>query len=94
MYRTTLPKDVSNPVDVSTDASATLDGVSFSGKQTSKVNSICDAFLASLAVHTPKHLQNIVTAHVSKISPDLDSALQVIVKLRGTHPESLWKPIF
>ena len=90
MYRTTLPKDVSNPVDAST-GSAVMDGISSSGKQISKVNSICDAFLASLTVLTPKHLQNIVTAHVSKLPPDLDSALQVIVKLRGTHPDSLWK---
>ena len=51
----------------------------------SKVNRICDAFLVVLeqSQHKEDHLQNIITAHVSKIPPDLESGLEMIGRLQG-----------
>jgi elongator complex protein 1 len=51
----------------------------------SKVNRICDAFLAVLeqSQHKEDHLQNIITAHVSKTPPDLESGLEMIGRLQG-----------
>jgi elongator complex protein 1 len=51
----------------------------------SKVNRICDAFLVVLeqSQHKEDHLQNIITAHVSKTPPDLESGLQMIGGLQG-----------
>ena len=50
-----------------------------------KVNRICDAFLAVLeqSQHKEDHLQNIITAHVSKTPPDLESGLEMIGRLQG-----------
>jgi elongator complex protein 1 len=50
----------------------------------SKVNRICDAFLAVLEQPQYKeaHLQNIITAHVSKTPPDLESGLEMIGRLQ------------
>jgi elongator complex protein 1 len=50
-----------------------------------KVNRICDAFLAVLEQpqHKDTHLQNIITAHVSKTPPALETGLQMIGRLQG-----------
>lgn len=50
-----------------------------------KVNRICDAFLAVLEQPQYKeaHLQNIITAHVSKTPPDLETGLKMIGRLQG-----------
>lgn len=54
-----------------------------------KVNRICDAFLAVLQQPQYKeaHLQNIITAHVSKTPPALETGLQMIGRLQG-----MWFP--
>jgi len=51
-----------------------------------KVNRVCDAFLAVLEQPQYKdaHLQNIITAHVSKTPPALETGLQMIGRLQGT----------
>lgn len=49
----------------------------------SKVNRICDAFLATLEKRLDTNLQNLVTAHVCKSPPDLDAGLQLVARLRG-----------
>ena len=50
----------------------------------SKVSIICDAILAELlAQHSTTHTQSILTAHLSKIPPDIPAALRVIAKLKG-----------
>jgi len=50
----------------------------------SKVSVICDAILAVLLAHYPTtHFQSVITAHMSKIPPDIASALNVIAKLKG-----------
>lgn len=50
-----------------------------------KVNRICDAFLAVLEQPQYKeaHLQNIITAHVSKTPPALETGLDMIGRLQG-----------
>jgi elongator complex protein 1 len=50
-----------------------------------KVNRACDAFLAVLEQPKYKddHLQNIITAHVSKVPPALETGLEMIGRLQG-----------
>ncbi|KAH7357661.1 elongator complex protein 1 [Pyrenochaeta sp. MPI-SDFR-AT-0127] len=50
-----------------------------------KVNRICDAFLAVLkqSQYNDIHLQNIITAHVSKVPPALETGLAMIGRLQG-----------
>ena len=50
----------------------------------SKVNSVCDAFLSILQTRKATNLQNVITAHVCKIPPDLEAALLEIAKLQST----------
>ncbi|KLJ10002.1 elongator complex protein 1 [Blastomyces silverae] len=52
-----------------------------------KVNRICDAFLSVLNNRIDTNLQNLVTAHVCKSPPDLDSGLQLVAKLREQSTE-------
>ncbi|ODH23951.1 hypothetical protein ACO22_05347 [Paracoccidioides brasiliensis] len=47
-----------------------------------KVNQICNAFLSVLNNRIDANLQNLVTAHLCKSPPDLDSGLQLVAKLR------------
>ena len=50
----------------------------------SKVSIICDAILAELLARYPTtHTQSILTAHLSKIPPDIPAALRVIAQLKG-----------
>ncbi|KAF2740606.1 elongator complex protein-like protein 1, partial [Polyplosphaeria fusca] len=51
-----------------------------------KVNRICEAFLAILeqSQHKEAHLQNVITAHVCKTPPDLEAGLEVIGNLQAT----------
>lgn len=53
----------------------------------SKVNRICDAFLAILEQPQYKedHLQNIITSHVSKVPPALETGLEMIGRLQGMN---------
>jgi elongator complex protein 1 len=53
----------------------------------SKVNRICDAFLAVLeqSQYKESHLQNIITAHVSKVPADLESGLEMIGRLQSMY---------
>jgi elongator complex protein 1 len=53
----------------------------------SKVNRICDAFLAVLERprYRDEHLQNIITSHVSKVPPALEAGLEMIGRLQGNH---------
>ncbi|KAL1302746.1 hypothetical protein AAFC00_003098 [Neodothiora populina] len=53
----------------------------------SKINRICDAFLDVLRTRTSTNLQNIITSHVCKSPPDLDSALGLIAELRANQPD-------
>lgn len=75
MYKETLRFSVPDEVH------AHINGVAAGEK--SKVNRICDAFLQGLEGLRKSHLQNIITAHVCKSPPDLDSGLSLIGRLRG-----------
>lgn len=57
----------------------------------SKVNRICDAFLVVLEQSGFKdiHLQNIITSHVSKVPPALESGLAMISRLQGIDTYSM-----
>lgn len=49
-----------------------------------KVNSVCDAFLAVLEQpkYRDEYLQNIITSHVCKVPPDLETGLEMIGRLQ------------
>lgn len=49
----------------------------------SKVNRICDAFLATLEKCVDTNLHNLITAHVCKSPPDLEAGLRLVARLRG-----------
>lgn len=49
---------------------------------TSKVNRICDAFLDVLKQRPTTNLQNVITAYVCKVPPNLDAGLKEIARLR------------
>ncbi|KAI9671737.1 MAG: hypothetical protein M1831_003265 [Alyxoria varia] len=53
----------------------------------SKVNRICDAFLSILVHRYSTNLQNVITAHLCKSPPDIESGLHVISDLqaKGEH---------
>jgi elongator complex protein 1 len=74
MYKETLKtKDLATKSRLSQDQVA------------NKVNRICDAFLAVLenSQYKDAHLQNIITAHVSKTPPALETGLAMIGRLQG-----------
>ncbi|KAF2480024.1 IKI3 family-domain-containing protein [Neohortaea acidophila] len=54
----------------------------------SKINKICDAFLKVLRTQDTENLQNIVTAHVCKKPPDLESGLKLVSELRSKAGEA------
>lgn len=55
----------------------------------SKVNRICDAFVAALKNKMSTNLQNLITAHVCKKPPDLEAGLRLVADLRGSSYVSL-----
>jgi elongator complex protein 1 len=57
----------------------------------SKVNAICDRFLAVLtAIPAPSSpvLRNIITAHVCKQPPDIDAGLLVVASINSSSPDA------
>ena len=78
MYKETFPRD---------EHSQDLPGVESSEAKISKVNRICNAFLDALKNHISTHFQNIVTAHVCKVPPDLDAGLTQITGLRSKNSD-------
>ncbi|KGO68497.1 Uncharacterized protein PITC_071220 [Penicillium italicum] len=57
------------------------------GKKESKINKICDAFLAALQNRVDTNLQNLITAHVCKSPPDMEAGLGLAAGLRTQHTE-------
>ncbi|KAB2574301.1 Cytochrome c oxidase subunit VIIc [Lasiodiplodia theobromae] len=76
MYKETVKKPSTGTTTNGTPANESRFDVS------TKVNRICDAFLAVLQKRTETNLQNIVTANVCKTPPDLEGGLGVVAKLR------------
>ena len=56
----------------------------------SKVNRICDSFLEVLIARQETNFQNVVTAHVCKMPPDLDAGLSRIAGLRSKFKVSIY----
>lgn len=75
MYKETILADASNK---KLDSPAIEDD-----RGRSKVNRICDAFLRVLHVHAPTRYQNIITAHVCKLPPDLDAGLAEVARIQS-----------
>ncbi|KAF2833535.1 elongator complex protein 1 [Ophiobolus disseminans] len=52
-----------------------------------KVNRVCDAFLAVLEQpeYRDEHLQNIITSHVCKVPPALETGLEMIGRLQASN---------
>ncbi|KAF2635875.1 elongator complex protein 1 [Massarina eburnea CBS 473.64] len=75
MYKETLKvKDLTTKIALSPD------------QVNSKVNRICDGFLAVLQESQYKdRLQNLITAHVSKVPADLESGLELIGRLQAAQ---------
>lgn len=55
------------------------------GKKESKINKICDAFLAALQNSVDTNLQNLITAHVCKSPPDMEAGLGLAAGLRSKY---------
>jgi hypothetical protein len=53
------------------------------GKNESKINKICNAFLATLQPRIETNLQNLITAHVCKSPPDMEAGLALAAGLRS-----------
>ena len=47
------------------------------------MNTLCDAFLDALTVKSSSYVENIITAHVCKLPPDLEAGLQEVSKLQA-----------
>jgi hypothetical protein len=80
MYKDTLPKkELVNKTELS------------QAQVESKVNHICDSFLAVLEQYQYKndYLQTMVTAHVSKVPPALESGLEMVGRLQGEYSSYL-----
>lgn len=84
MYKDTLPTPSLQNHDHPVNGYVSGDNHSRDSLLVSKVNKICDAMLTTFVSRMPKHLQNVITAHVCKSPPDLISALKMITTLRGT----------
>jgi hypothetical protein len=76
-------EDVSETMYKETLRNTNVNGNSGRGGSSSKVNRICDGFLEALQTRVVTNIQNIITAHVCKLPPDLDAGLSVVAKLRG-----------
>ena len=62
---------------------STMRGLPVPTSNGSKVNRICDAFLAALQDRVDTNLHNLITAHVCKSPPDLEAGLRLVARLRG-----------
>ncbi|KAI9843896.1 MAG: hypothetical protein M1837_006050 [Sclerophora amabilis] len=88
MYKETYPSgsDLPTPLgdggDIDIKESDKVDMI-----RPSKVNRICDAFLAVLSNRSSTNIQNIITAHVCKQPPDLEAGLSVVDNLKRENPE-------
>ncbi|KAL4775486.1 IKI3 family-domain-containing protein [Aspergillus nidulans var. acristatus] len=80
----TLYKDTLKALDMEVAAET---GLTMTVKRGSKVNRICDGFLTALEKRSDTNLHNLITAHVCKLPPDLESGLRLVARLRDESPE-------
>lgn len=82
MYKDTRHANTSAPYGAQQPLPPTPTSASVSTlTSTTKVNAVCDAILADLATRKKTNLQNIITAHVSKMPPAIDEGLTVVAQL-------------
>ena len=81
MYRETLPSTGTSKSDHGDFDNPNRDMTI--SKSYSKVNRICDAFLNILTHRYSTNLQNVITAHLCKSPPDIESGLHVISDLQA-----------
>ncbi|KAI9849569.1 MAG: hypothetical protein M1838_000111 [Thelocarpon superellum] len=87
MYQETSPSEGMHEDDSKKDISE------IGQPSQSKVNRICDALLAALNQRGATNLQNIITAHVCKVPPDLDAGLLVVGRLRRENSNLLERAV-
>lgn len=73
-----MPRSSADEKITQLDASTSREG---------KVNRICDAFLEVLQSKYATNLQNVITAHVCKVPPNLEAGLGVAAQLREKQVE-------
>jgi elongator complex protein 1 len=86
----TIYKDTTvqqSTVVAATPRNNNVDGMPIDATKDSKVNRICDAFLAVLASRFSTNLQNVITAHVCKVPPNIEAGLDVVSNLRESQPD-------
>lgn len=89
MYKDTVPQQNGNDYQITTELNNTKTSTAEDEKSfstTGKVNRICDAFLAVLRDRYNTNLQNVITAHVCKLPPNIEAGLTVVSELRETQP--------
>lgn len=86
----TLYKDTLKALKVEVAAES---GLAILAKKAGKVNRICDGFLAALEKRSDTNLHNLITAHVCKLPPDLESGLRLVARLRGLSCNACLSPI-
>ncbi|KAI9797802.1 MAG: hypothetical protein M1833_005305 [Piccolia ochrophora] len=94
MYKETLPR--APLLDPSGEPSAPLgpDRMDTSQHQfSSKSNRICDAFLLEFSQRKASNPQNVITAHVCKSPPNLESGLRAVGELRERDSDMLEKAV-
>ncbi|KAJ5501455.1 hypothetical protein N7453_006272 [Penicillium expansum] len=87
LYKDTLKISQNVSAAVAQPDGPAVSSVPKTGKKESKINKICDAFLAALQSRVDTNLQNLITAHVCKSPPDMEAGLGLAAGLRIQHPE-------
>ena len=81
----TMYRDTVRTVD---EESQGVEAIEQTGTEDSfKVNCICEEFLKVLINRSPEYLQNVLSAHVCKVPPDMNAALQEIAELRTSKSD-------
>ena len=83
----TLYRDTERPTEL--PVNGTSPPAVTTAPRTNKVNSICKNLISALAKKDATYLPNIITAHVCKRPPDINSALTLVSSLRQTSPDEV-----
>ena len=81
----TMYRDTVRPVDEESQGTDAIKQIHLN--HGSKVNRICEEFLKVLVDRPPEYLQNVLSAHVCKVPPDMNAALQEIAELRASKSD-------
>jgi len=89
MYRETLPQVKENGHHLN----GTQMSIPRSDPESSKVTRICDEFLHVLQKRYNSNLQNVITATVCKVPPDIEAGLAIIANLREKQADLAEKAV-